>query len=222
MKILNKIINLVLLISIISCSSFKEIKTEKLYNKWEQSTKTISRIKTTNKLEIDIQTLVNFQLCKYDKEYINHLKTEFPNLKYRIVQDKIKVTMLDKLTTESYFFPKEIIFKDSLFINRTNCDNGLTTLILTEKYKNKVLGKLKYGFGSSSESKNKKNARAILESHHSSEYYRIPFKINEILFNKSIDSAIVITSSTYHENGEQFIRKEGKWVLDKEIYHSVE
>ena len=208
---------------IASCNSYKEFQAERLYKKWEVESKAISEQKSTG-LESEIQKLIDNQLCNNnDDEYFVYQKKKFPKLKYRILQNKVKVTLVENLTNESYFHPEKVIFKDSIFQNKINCGKtNLTPLILTNKYKTKILGKLRYGFGSSQEEKNKENARAILESHHSVEYYNLPFRIDEILINKSVDSAIVKTSSTYHEVGEIFINKKGKWILAKELYHSVE
>jgi len=219
MKYLNIFI-IILCFLLISCKASKETNTDKFFEKWEQDSKKNSEITSTSELENSIKEIVQNELCTNGEIYVKR----FPKLKYFITQEKIKVSISENLPINTISLLKEkFVFVDSLFYNQISCnDNFLKPLILTNDYKKKALGKLKYGFGSSSYGKNEENARVLLDCHHSSKYFTLPYKIENITFNKSVDSAIVSTSSIYHTYGKLYIKENESWKFKNEIWHLVE
>lgn len=205
---------------LISCKASKEINTDKFFEKWERNSEKISENKSNSKLENAIREIIQNELCGNDEIYAKR----FSKLKYFITQEKIKVSMSENLPLNTISLLKEkFVFVDSLFYNRINCKNDfLKPLILTQEYKKKALGKLKYGFGSSSYGKNEDNARVLLDSHYSSKYFTLPYKIENVTFNKSIDSAIVSAVSTYHSYGKLYIKENESWKFRNELWHLVE
>jgi hypothetical protein len=219
MKYLN-IFLIILFFLLISCKASKEVNTDKFFEKWEKDSKNISEINSISKLENSIKEIVQNELCQNFEIYVKR----FPKLKYFITQEKIKISMSENLPVNTISLLQEkFVFVDSLFYNRINCNNNfLKPLILTDENKKKVLGKLKYGFGSSSDGINEDNARVLLDSHHSSKYFTLPYKIENITFNKSIDSAIVSTVSIYDDYGKLYIKENESWKFKSEIWHLVE
>jgi hypothetical protein len=230
----NKIILLPFFIFLlISCNTTKEIKTDAYFNKWQNETIKILKKKTSNKIENALKEIGSFEFCGYYKNESNkNVYKPFPKLKYFLMQEKINVTVIERLkgsillagieknTTKPTF---DIVSKDSLYENLSICnETHLQPLIVTKPYQKKMLGKLKYGFGSVQSGENKDNAKAILESHHSSTSYKIPYNINMITFNKAIDSAVVETSSTYNSYLILYTKKSDSWQTRKEISHLVE
>jgi hypothetical protein len=221
---------LFIILLFISCRTSKEIKTDNFFEKWDKASKKYSEKKSTSELENALSEIVANELCKNDDgNYKN-----FPKLKYFITQDKIKVSMSEnfkakialysgKVDNYSILLDEKFKFVDSIFYNRINCNNNfLKPLILTSEYKKKALGKLKYGFGSFSYGKNEDNARVLLDCHHSSKYFTIPYKIENITFNESIDSAMVSTSSIYDGYGKLYIKENESWKFKKELWHLAE
>jgi hypothetical protein len=221
---------ILLVLMTISCKTSRERKTNIFFEKWEQDSQNYLKQKSTSKLENALSDILSNELCENQDDSYNN----FPKLKYFIIQEKIKVSMSEnfkakiamhfiKSTDLSILMDEKFKFVDSLFYNRINCNNkSLIPLVLTSEYRKKALGKLKYGFGSFSYGKNKDNARVLLDCHHSSKYFTMPYKIGIITFNASIDSAIVETSSIYDGYGKLYTKENLSWRLNKELYHLVE
>jgi hypothetical protein len=217
-KAINNLIILCITFFFYSCQVYKEKITDSFFLKWEiESNKRLNK-KLKSPLEkevLELSTLIN---CKdlFQGE-------RFPNLKYNIINENIKVSIVEDLDCPEFkkFPPKfslktpVYIFKDSVFKNGGSCSKtNQQLLILTDFYKDKVYGKLKYGFGSRNEGKKLKTARAILERY-SGNFYKIPEKTVNMIFNKSIDTVIVDIARTYGMNKKRFIKIDNKWVFDE-------
>jgi hypothetical protein len=224
MKNLN--ILFIILLLLISCKASREIKTDKFFEKWEQDSKKYSEKKPTSELEKALSEIVSIELCKNDQGYYNN----FPKLKYFIAQEKIKVSMSENFRATIALFSRKydnfddllekFKFKDSIFYNRINCNNNyLKPLILTSEYRKKALGKLRYGFGSSSFRRNTDNARVLLDSRYEKKYYTIPYRVGNVQFNESIDSAMVSTSTMFDGYGKLYTKENESWKFKKEIWH---
>lgn len=204
---------------LMSCGSLKENKSTSFFNEWHNETNRLFKTNVSNKIQDNISEILEIELCN-NKAFSN--KKSFPKLEYRILQEYIKVNMYKYLTRENYALYEEIIFKDSLLNYNLNCkENNLKTLVLTNKYKKKI-GKLSYGFGSEFSGENKANAKVIIEKHHSVDYYDLPLKIPYIEFNEAIDSSVINISKTYKSMGKRYIKLNGKWKFDKELYNLTE
>lgn len=218
---------LFIILLLISCKASKEIKTDKFFEKWEQDSKKFSERKPASELEKALSEIVSIELCKNDQGYYN----DFPKLKYFVVQEKIKVSMSENFRAEmalhsgkydnfDILVDEKFKFVDSIFYNRINCNNNyLKPLIFTSEYRKKALGKLRYGFGSSSFGRNKDNARVLLDSRYEKKYYGTPYRIENVRFNESIDSAMVSTASKFDGYGKLYIKENESWKFKKEIWH---
>lgn len=230
MKLIYILTSLIFLF-LISCSVSKETNADNFFSKWEQDSEIIFNKRISKGLEIDVNQIATLELCENSKKdsYIN-----YPNLKYSIVQENIKVSLSERLTQtlnqldfnkqkQLSDFDEKIIFNDSIFNYKLNCNsNSLKPLILTNEYKKKINGKLKYGLGSLIRGKNQENARAILEAHHTSNFFTLKYKINGIKFNQKKDSALVQTTNIYDSYGKLYVKENNTWKFVKEIYHLVE
>ena len=220
-----KLIILNLLFSFCSCKSYYERTTSDFFAGWEKESSEMIIEEPENPLEksiLEISSLVN---CHKLIENENR-----PKLKYKIINKDIKVSLVMDLDCPEFKkFPApfslktpKYIFKDSLFFNRTSCSQSeQKILILTDYYKKKVYGRLKYGFGSSNRGKKLKTARAILESH-GKNYYRIPEETSKMTFNKTQDSVVIDISKTYSLTRKRFVKLNNKWVFDKILLEFVE
>lgn len=212
----------IFLILLASCSSSKEANTDKFFDKWEKESENLINKTSLKGFEDDINQITSLELC----ENSNHENFKnFPKLKYSIVQENINISLVENLKgfVTKRSFETKFIYEDSIYKNHLKCNNNhLKSLVLTEVYKKQINGKLKYGFGSLANKKNSENARALLESHHTSNYYTLPYKIERINFNKRIDSSFVESASTYHGYGKLYVKENNSWKLVKEIYHLVE
>lgn len=229
MNIKNTLTLLIFFIFLLSCKSrrtdaYKSKKIDNFFTKWERKSNLISDAKITG-LEYDIKKLSEAVLCEDKSDYYNRARKEFPNLRYRILQGSIDISVFDYLGNfDSFEFFMLFAIKNYVIDNRAKCHNNKMTslIVLNKKYKNKVFGKLKYGFGSFSEGKNKDNARAILENHHSSKNYGVSYGINEICINKSADTAVVKSSSVYSHYTDLYIKTNGKWEFKKNLSYIIE
>ena len=203
-----------------SCKSHKNKSAEKFFNAWEIETTKIVNQKVKNKLEKDIGKISELAFCQ--KKIKNK---RYPNLKYKIINKNIKISLVEDLDSPEFqelnskFSLKtpRYIYKDSIFINRTKCnDSSLKLLILTDYYKKEINGKLKFGFGSFNEGKKLENARAILESEYSRNY-KIPEELNKITFNKNRDSAVVGISVVFGYRIKRYIKVNNTWQFDKTL-----
>jgi len=210
-----------------SCRVYKEKKIEKFYKKWEEDTAIINSQKLNTPIEKAVQDIIEIELCKNQAKKLQHLKKDFPKLKYQVLQDRVKVIYAKHFKKEEYgtgYYHEKNIFKDSLFQVTTKCNhNDFKLLILKDKYKRKVSGRLKYGFGSYGKKRSKASARTILENHHTSpNYHELSLKINYLIFNKALDSMMTYMASVYNEWKNLYVKKNGKWVFVKELVHISE
>ncbi len=216
-----KIIIGVILILCISCTGFKEKRSIAFFHKWRNETEIfLLENKPKTELEKEINEILSFSECYID---YSEEKTRYPKLEYKIYPELINVSMYRHLEKEplSGYIKKEI-FVDSLFKNTINCTN-LKTLILTEKYKDKLPKKrLSYAFGSFYEGKHKKNAKVILENRSKGSYYRLSGIPSNIEINQAKDTAIVYVSYIYDYIGTRYIKLNKKWKYDKVFLHMSE
>lgn len=222
---------LVIIILLVSCTASKEASADKFFKKWEQDSEIILGNSTPKLLGIAVNKIASIELCENNN---NESYAKFPKLKYSIIQENINVSLfknlsqtlnqfdLNKQKLPSYLFDK-VIYEDSISKFNLNCNSSnLKPLILTDEYKKKINGKLIYGLGSLASGKNQENARAILESHHTSNNFTLKFKVTGIKFNQKMDSAFVETSTIYDSYGKLYVRENDDWKYIKEIYHLVE
>ncbi|WP_452222101.1 hypothetical protein [Lacinutrix salivirga] len=218
MKTVFKIIPIVLFLC--SCKSYKNKKADAFFNAWEVETENIVKQETENQLEKDIAEISKLVFCLETKQNIR-----YTNLKYKIVNKEIKVSLVEDLDSPDFkTFPApyslktpKYIFKDSIFLNRPNCNEAsLKLLILTDYYRKKINGKLKFGFGSFNQGKRLENARAILEREYSKKY-KIPKELSKITFNKNRDSAVVGISVIFGYRLKRFIKVNNNWQFDKTL-----
>ncbi len=205
-----------------SCKTIKEKRIEKFYSEWEAETEVISSQESNTAIEKAIRDIIEIEFCNNQAKKSQYLKTEFPKLKYQILQKNVKVIYAENLKKSDFspaYHHQKSIFKDSLFQIKAKCHhNDLKFLILKDKYKRKVFGRLKYGFGSLNKKRSLSNARVILESHHTNlNYYSLPLKVNYLVFNKSLDSMVTHMASIYEEWNNLYIKENEKWVFVKEL-----
>lgn len=218
MKMAFKIIPIVLVLY--SCKSYKSKKVDEFFSIWEIDTKNIVKQDSLNQIEIDISKISELIFC-LEKKHDNR----YPNLNYKIVNKDVKVSLVEDLDSpdfKTFSAPYSLktptyIFKDSLFFNRPNChESSLKLLILTNHYKKKINGKLKFGFGSFNQGKRLENARAILAREYSKKY-KIPKELSKITFNKNRDSAVVGISVIFGYRLKRFIKVNNNWQFDKTL-----
>ncbi len=218
---MRKLILGVICIICVSCVSFKETRSIAFFNQWRNDTEVfLLKNKPKTELEKNINEILNVSECFID---YSDEKQRFEKLEYKIYPEFVKVTMYNHLKTElfSNFIEKEI-FVDSLFKNTINCTN-LKTLILTDKYKEKLPKKsLGYGFGSFYEGKNKKTAKAILENRGKGSYYRLSEIPNYIEINQAQDTAIVYVHCVFDYIGTRYVKENNHWKYDKKYLHFAE
>lgn len=209
------------------------MKTNKFFKEWEQNSFQIRESNVKNELDKDIQTISSLIYCT---EIDAFTKVTFPNLKYKVVQEHFKVAIIKDFNSADFVALKDerrqniefllkkpiVIFSDTTYKNKAQCnDLNVKLLLLTEKYKKMIAGKLKYGFGVMHEDINENNARVILAKKAGSKNYTVPLEIEKITLNKSQDTAMVITASRFEGKLLRFVKQEAIWKVDDTIWRLI-
>ncbi len=217
---------LVLSLFLSSCKGLKEKRISRFFQEWEEASIPINKKEYDKLSELEKSTydIAKDQFCRKISESSN---SDFPLLQYQIINNNIRVSLCEYFTYHNPGFEflneNKLIFKDSIINVKPECnDSQLKLLFVSNKFKKRAFGSLKYGFGSVNEGENKKNARAILEAHYSNRQYGVPFVLDHISFNRSMDSAYVVTGDTYSSNSFLYLKESDNWVLDRLLSELIE
>ncbi len=220
------ITTLLILTLLLSCAGYREKRTDRLFEQWRLEVEAIR--KTTVITDESTRQLIDLELCSTDQTQVDLVKRDFPKLAYEIFQEFVEihtVSVMPEYKGDLFDYDFNPKYKGDTVTYRylPACPQGaLLPLVELKKYRKQTSGELKYGFGSISEGRNRGNARAVLESHHSVVNYVIPKRIEKIIRSEDEKAALVFISTTYRFMVKRYLKTAGVWEFDEVLYSTIE